>query len=183
MRENSACDLLAGTTWFILPPAEDSNSRILGRDPAQARVRCSVRSSRRGGSANGEETCGRIMHLCFVPGDTLVQKLGEATKPTGPLTYESAKFADAIPQGYGPLIDVTQNPKRRLRGIDPAALQYANARELCRRRERHRHPVHPTFQRVCDLIKPTWKLSIVIPNPSTPPNCCLALRSFGFLNC
>ncbi len=39
------------------------------------------------------------------------KKLGEATKPTGPLTYESAKFADAIPQDYGPLIGVTQNPK------------------------------------------------------------------------
>jgi hypothetical protein len=28
----------------------------------------------------------------------------------GPLTYETAKFADAIPQEFGPLIGVTENP-------------------------------------------------------------------------
>jgi hypothetical protein len=38
------------------------------------------------------------------------QKLDQPLKPTGPLTYETAKFPDAIPQNYGPLIGVTQNP-------------------------------------------------------------------------
>ena len=37
------------------------------------------------------------------------QKLDQPTKPTGPLTYETSKFPDAIPQNYGPLIGVTQN--------------------------------------------------------------------------
>jgi len=30
---------------------------------------------------------------------------------TGPLAYEKTKFADAIPQEYGPLISVTLNPQ------------------------------------------------------------------------
>jgi hypothetical protein len=34
-------------------------------------------------------------------------KLGQPTKPMGPLTYETAKFIDAIPREYGPLIGVT----------------------------------------------------------------------------
>jgi hypothetical protein len=37
-------------------------------------------------------------------------KLDQPTKP-GPLTYETIKFADAIPQDYGPLIGVTENPQ------------------------------------------------------------------------
>lgn len=37
------------------------------------------------------------------------KKLGEPKKPTGPLTYQTLKFNDAIPQDYGPLIGVTQN--------------------------------------------------------------------------
>jgi hypothetical protein len=36
-------------------------------------------------------------------------KIGQPTKPKGPLTYDTAKFTDAIPQEYGPLIGVTQN--------------------------------------------------------------------------
>jgi len=36
-------------------------------------------------------------------------KLGQPTKPMGPLTYETAKFTDAIPQVYGSLIGVTEN--------------------------------------------------------------------------
>src|SRR6266851_7249372 len=39
------------------------------------------------------------------------KKLGQPTNPTGPLTYETVKFVDAIPQDYGPLISVTQNPQ------------------------------------------------------------------------
>lgn len=39
------------------------------------------------------------------------QKLGSPVKPTGPLTYETAKFPDAIPTNYGSLIGVTQNPQ------------------------------------------------------------------------
>lgn len=38
-------------------------------------------------------------------------------KPTGPLAIEPAKFADAIPADYGPLIAVTENP------ADPAWVQ------------------------------------------------------------
>jgi hypothetical protein len=36
-------------------------------------------------------------------------KLGEPTRSTGPLTWEKAKFVDAIPHEYGPLIGLTQN--------------------------------------------------------------------------
>ena len=39
------------------------------------------------------------------------------------------------------------------------------------------------FHRICELINPTWKLSTVIPNLSSPRNCCPALRSSWFLNC
>lgn len=35
----------------------------------------------------------------------------EPLKPMGPLTFETIQFTDAIPQGYGPLIGVTQNPQ------------------------------------------------------------------------
>lgn len=34
-----------------------------------------------------------------------------STAPTGPLKYETNKFVDAIPQDYGQLIGVTQNPE------------------------------------------------------------------------
>ena len=38
------------------------------------------------------------------------KKLESANPPlTGPLAFEPAKFADAIPDDYGPLIGVTQN--------------------------------------------------------------------------
>ena len=47
-----------------------------------------------------------VLALCLTT--VSCQKLG---KPTGPLTFETAKFADAIPQDYGPLIGVTQNPQ------------------------------------------------------------------------
>ena len=33
-----------------------------------------------------------------------------APNPTGPLTFEPSKFADAIPGDYGNLVGVTQNP-------------------------------------------------------------------------
>lgn len=38
-------------------------------------------------------------------------KLGEPTQSTGPLAWETAKFGDAIPHDYGPLIGLTQNPQ------------------------------------------------------------------------
>lgn len=40
------------------------------------------------------------------------KKLGEPTKQTGPgpLTYQTLNLTDSIPQDYGPLIGVTQNP-------------------------------------------------------------------------
>jgi hypothetical protein len=39
------------------------------------------------------------------------RKLNQPGNPTGPLTYEQAKFVNAIPQDYGPLIGVTGNAK------------------------------------------------------------------------
>jgi hypothetical protein len=39
------------------------------------------------------------------------KKLNQSVNPTGPLTYEQTKFANAIPQDYGPLIGVTENAK------------------------------------------------------------------------
>ena len=33
-----------------------------------------------------------------------------APNPTGPLTFEASRFADAIPNDYGNLVGVTQNP-------------------------------------------------------------------------
>ena len=49
-----------------------------------------------------------ILALCLA---TLsCKKLGQPIKQTGPLIYETAKFANAIPQDYGPLVGVTENP-------------------------------------------------------------------------
>jgi len=39
------------------------------------------------------------------------KRLDEPLKPMGPLTFEAIQFTDAIPQGYGQLIGVTQNPQ------------------------------------------------------------------------
>ena len=50
-----------------------------------------------------------ILALCLAT--VSCTKLGEPTKLTGPLTWEAAKFGDAIPQEYGPLIGLTQNPQ------------------------------------------------------------------------
>jgi hypothetical protein len=50
-----------------------------------------------------------ILAVCL--GIDSCKKLGQLTNPTGPLTYETVKFIDAIPQDYGPLISVTQNPQ------------------------------------------------------------------------
>ena len=33
-----------------------------------------------------------------------------APSPTGPLTFEPSKFSDAIPEDYGNLVGITQNP-------------------------------------------------------------------------
>jgi len=49
-----------------------------------------------------------ILAVCLVT--VSCKKLGEPLKPTGPLTFETVKFTDAIPKDYGPLIGVTQNP-------------------------------------------------------------------------
>jgi hypothetical protein len=51
-----------------------------------------------------------VVVLCLT--GVACRKLAEAQKPTGPLTFESVKFADAIPQEYGTLVGVTQNPER-----------------------------------------------------------------------
>ena len=48
-----------------------------------------------------------ILALCLAT--VSCKKLGEPITPTGPLTYETAKFADSIQQDYGPLIGVTEN--------------------------------------------------------------------------
>jgi len=45
-----------------------------------------------------------ILALCLAT--VSCTKLGE---PKGPLTWETSKFGDAIPQAYGPLIGLTQN--------------------------------------------------------------------------
>ena len=49
-----------------------------------------------------------ILVVCLVAGSC--KKLG-TPKPTGPLTYETLKFADAIPSEYGSLVAVTPNPQ------------------------------------------------------------------------
>ena len=42
---------------------------------------------------------------------TSCTKLGAPTVPDGPLTWETTKFENAIPQDYGQLIGLTQNPQ------------------------------------------------------------------------
>ena len=49
-----------------------------------------------------------ILVVCLV---TSSCKKLEAPTPTGPLTYETLKFADAIPSEYGSLTAVTANPQ------------------------------------------------------------------------
>jgi len=56
----------------------------------------------------------RIIALCILAIFLVIvscKKVGQPPIPTGPLTYETIKFTDAIPQDYGPLISVTQNPQ------------------------------------------------------------------------
>ncbi len=56
----------------------------------------------------------RIIALCILAIFLVIvscKKMGQPPNPTGPLTYEPVKFTDAIPQEYGPLISVTQNPQ------------------------------------------------------------------------
>jgi len=48
-----------------------------------------------------------ILALCLAT--VSCTKLGEPK--SGPLTWETAKFSDAIPQAYGPLIGLSQNPQ------------------------------------------------------------------------
>ncbi|MFI5098859.1 MAG: hypothetical protein ACHQT6_12870 [Candidatus Acidiferrales bacterium] len=56
----------------------------------------------------------RTIALCILASFVVIvscKKMGQPPIPTGPLTYEAIKFTDAIPQDYGPLISVTQNPQ------------------------------------------------------------------------
>jgi hypothetical protein len=56
----------------------------------------------------------RLIALCILAVCLVIvscKKLGHPTSPAGPLIYETVKFTDAIPQDYGPLISITQNPK------------------------------------------------------------------------
>ena len=48
-----------------------------------------------------------ILALCLATGSC--KKLNQPVNSTGQLTFETAKFADAIPRDYGPLIAVTEN--------------------------------------------------------------------------
>ncbi len=48
-----------------------------------------------------------ILAMCLL---TISCKKLEQPSAAGPLTFEPAKFADAIPDDYGALIGVTQNP-------------------------------------------------------------------------
>jgi len=50
-----------------------------------------------------------ILALCLAI--VSCKKLGEPTTSTGPLTWETAKFADGIPHDYGPLIGLTESPQ------------------------------------------------------------------------
>jgi len=55
-----------------------------------------------------------IIALCILAISLVIvscKKLGQPPRLTGPLTYETVKFTDAIPQDYGQLISVTQNPR------------------------------------------------------------------------
>ncbi len=45
------------------------------------------------------------------------KKMADASKPTGPLTYEQIKFTDAVPQDFGNLIAVTQSSDRNWMGL------------------------------------------------------------------
>lgn len=49
-----------------------------------------------------------ILAVCLVT--VSCKKLPANLKEAGPLTFEPSKFADAIPDDYGTLIGVTQNP-------------------------------------------------------------------------
>ena len=56
----------------------------------------------------------RLFALCTLAVCLMIvscKKVGQPTNPTGPLTYEQVKFNDAIPQDYGTLITLTQNPQ------------------------------------------------------------------------
>lgn len=45
------------------------------------------------------------------------KKMEEASKPTGPLAFEAAKYTDAIPQDYGNLVAVTVNTTNAWAGL------------------------------------------------------------------
>jgi hypothetical protein len=57
----------------------------------------------------------RVGALCILAACLLTFSCKKLEQPsavaTGPLTFEPAKFADAIPDEYGTLIGVTQNAK------------------------------------------------------------------------
>jgi hypothetical protein len=51
-----------------------------------------------------------VIGLCLL--GSSCRKIADVSKPTGPLPHEPVKFTDAVPQDYGNLIAVTQNPDR-----------------------------------------------------------------------
>lgn len=52
-----------------------------------------------------------ILALCLL-GSVACRKLETASPATGPLAFAPAKFGDAIPDEYGTLVSVTQNPQQ-----------------------------------------------------------------------
>ena len=49
-----------------------------------------------------------VLAVCLV---TVTCTKLESSNPPGPLAFASSKFADAIPDDYGQLVGVTQNPQ------------------------------------------------------------------------
>ena len=65
----------------------------------------------------GRKGVGRVKRYIFVAIALLLffasiscRKIQEVRKPSGPITYQPAKFADAIPQEYGNLVALSQSP-------------------------------------------------------------------------
>jgi hypothetical protein len=79
------------------------------KTPAQIRVRFSFGASRREGGHNVRK---HVVALCILALCLAIVSCAKL-RPTGPLTNK-AEFTDAIPQDYGPLIGVTQNPEAAL---------------------------------------------------------------------
>jgi hypothetical protein len=52
-----------------------------------------------------------LVALCILALCLATVSCTKLNQSQGPLTWETAKFSDAIPQNYGPLIGLTQNQR------------------------------------------------------------------------